>query len=250
MSRASSGQIRVQVVLLLGAAALTLVVPPIRHTLGHGLALLASGQLGQFQQYLLSLGAWAPTVSIALMTAEALLVPVPITIVMVANGLVFGLWPGMLISLAGGLTGAIAAYAIGRWLGRGLVERMLPPASLAAADRLMTKYGPWAVVLERWIPGVPGDPMSYASGLTEMPALRFVALTTIGLIPANLVTAFVGTSVGGDIPLKYWIAGWAIVIVVWLVVRSLRHRASVSQDPGALTTKRAKATKADRLYRH
>lgn len=219
-----------QVVVLLGAAALAFAIPPVRQTLGRGLALLATGQLGQFQQYLLSLGAWAPAASIVLMTAEALLVPVPITIVMVANGLVFGLWPGMLISLAGGLTGALAAYAIGRWLGRALVERMLPAASLAAADRLMTKYGSWAVVLERWIPGVPGDPMSYASGVTQMPAAKFVLLTTVGLIPANLVTAFVGTSVGGDIPLKYWIGGWGIVIAVWLIVRRIRRQKSFTTE--------------------
>lgn len=216
--------------LLIAAAALVVAIPPVRHTLGRGLGLLATGQLGQFQQYLLSLGAWAPAASIVLMTAEALLVPVPITIVMVANGLVFGLWPGMLVSLAGGLTGALAAYTIGRWLGRALVERMLPAASLAAADRLMSKYGSWAVVLERWIPGVPGDPMSYASGLTEMPAAKFLLLTTIGLIPANLVTAFVGTSVGGDIPLKYWIGGWTLAIVLWLIVRRLRKPTSVHHE--------------------
>src|SRR6185312_5674946 len=99
MSRGSPGQVRMQVVVLLGAAALAFAITPVRQTLGRGLALLATGQLGQFQQYLLSLGAWAPAASIVLMTAEALLVPVPITIVMVANGLVFGLWPGMLISL-------------------------------------------------------------------------------------------------------------------------------------------------------
>ena len=209
--------------LLVAAGVLVVAIPPVRETLGRGLGLLATGQLGQFQQYLGSLGAWAPAASVVLMTAEALLVPVPITIVMVANGLVFGLWPGMLISLAGGLTGALAAYTIGRWLGRALVERMLPAASLAAADRLMAKYGSWAVVLERWIPGIPGDPMSYASGLTEMPALKFVLLTTVGLIPANLVTAFVGTSVGGDIPLKYWIGGWSLAIVGWLIVRRLRR---------------------------
>jgi uncharacterized membrane protein YdjX (TVP38/TMEM64 family) len=226
MTTESTGRVRVQALLLLGAALLVVAIPPVRHTLGHGLALLALGQLGQFQQYLQSLGAWAPAASIALMTAEALLVPVPVTIIMVANGLVFGLWPGMLVSLAGGLTGGLAAYAIARWLGRALVERILPAPSLRAADRLMAKYGAWAVVLERWIPGVPGDPVSYASGLTRMPAAKFMALTAIGLVPANLVTAFLGTEVPGDVPIRYWIGGWTIVVVGWLVYRKLRPRAS------------------------
>lgn len=225
---ASAGRVQTQLLVLLFAAVLVVAIPPVRHTLGRGLALLATGQLGQFQHYLLSLGAWAPATSIALMTAEALLVPVPVTIIMVANGLVFGLWPGVLVSLAGGLTGALAAYSIGRWLGRALVERILPAPSLREADRLMAKYGGWAVVLERWIPGVPGDPVSYASGLTRMSFLKFAALTAAGLVPANIVTAFLGTEVPGDVPLTYWIGGWAIVLAGWLAYRAWRPRSKTA----------------------
>lgn len=220
----SAGRIQTHVLLLVGAAVLVVAIPPVRHTLGHGLALLATGRLGHFQQFLLSLGAWAPVASVALMTAQALLVPVPVTIIMVANGLVFGLWPGMLVSLAGGLTGGLAAYAIARWLGRALVERILPAPSLSAADRLMNTYGAWAVVLGRWIPGVPGDPVSYASGLTRMPAVKFTVLTAIGLVPANFVTSFLGTEVPGDVPIAYWIGGWTIVVAGWLFYRRRRKK--------------------------
>jgi uncharacterized membrane protein YdjX (TVP38/TMEM64 family) len=204
-----------QIVAIVAIGLAIVLIPPIRDSLGHGLALLATGQLGQFQEYLLSLGPWAPLASIALMTTQALLIPVPITIVMVANGLVFGLWMGMLVSLAGGLMGGFAAYSIGRWLGRALVEKLLPAGALAAADRLMAKYGGWAVVLERWIPGVPGDPVSYASGLTRMPLWKFLGLTMIGLVPANIVTAYVGTEVAGDIPIKWWLLFWGVVIGLW-----------------------------------
>jgi uncharacterized membrane protein YdjX (TVP38/TMEM64 family) len=225
MTTGSTGRVRVQALLLLGFALLVGAIPPVRHSLGHGLALLASGELGQFHKYLRSLGAWAPAMSIALMTAEALLVPVPVTIIMVANGLVFGLWAGMLVSLVGSLTGGLAAYGIARWLGRALVERFLPAPSLGAADRLMAKYGAWAVVLGRWVPGVPGDPVSYAAGLTRMPAVKFTVLTIVGLVPANLVTAFLGTEVPGDVPITYWIGGWTIVVAGWLFYRRRRKKA-------------------------
>src|SRR5512144_1282974 len=144
----------VSVVLLAGA------IPPARHALVTGISLLATGQLAQFQHHLQSLGAWGPVVSIALIVAESVFVPVPITIIMVANGLAFGLWGGVVVSLAGGVLGALTAYVIGRHFGRALVARILPASSLEAADRLMRRHGRWAIVLERWIPGIPGDPMS------------------------------------------------------------------------------------------
>jgi len=207
------------IVLGLGAVA---AIPPVRHALGHGAVLLASGQLAQFQQHLLSLGPWAPVVSIALLVADALFLPLPATIILVANGLVFGLWMGAIVSFSGSLLGGIIAYAVGRYFGRDLLERFLSAERLDATDRIMTKYGGWALVLERWIPGVPGDPMSYAAGITRMPFLKFLLLTSVGLIPANIVAAYVGVEIAGDVPVLYWIAGWGAVAVVWLLVRRRR----------------------------
>jgi uncharacterized membrane protein YdjX (TVP38/TMEM64 family) len=197
-------------------------IPAARHALGHGAVLLASGQLAQFQQHLLSLGPWAPVVSIALLVADAVFLPLPATIILVANGLVFGLWTGAIVSLTGSLLGGTIAYAIGRYFGRELLARFLSTERLDATDRIMAKYGGWALVLERWIPGVPGDPMSYAAGITRMPFIKFLVLTSIGLIPANVVAAYVGVEIAGDVPLLYWIAGWGLVGVAWILWRRLR----------------------------
>ena len=65
-----------------GAAAVLLVVlvvatPGVRATLGRAISLLATGQLAQFRQYLQSFGKWAPVLSIGLMLAEAIAMPVP-----------------------------------------------------------------------------------------------------------------------------------------------------------------------------
>jgi hypothetical protein len=57
-----------------------------------------------------------------------------------------------------------------------------------------------------------------------MPAVKFVALTTLGLVPANLATAFLGTQVAGDIPLTYWLGGWAVVVAIWLIFRWRKSR--------------------------
>ena len=210
------------------AAALVAVIvaiPQVHVTLGRGVFLLATGQLAQFQQYLRSLGAWAPVASIGLMIVEALAVPLPATIIIVANGLAFGVWRGALVSAAGGAAGALIAYAIGRFVGRTLLERIVPVSNVQWADQFMTKYGKWAIVLERWIPGVPGDPVSYVAGITRVPTPTFLALTMIGLLPANLAAAYLGAQLAGDVPMRYWASGLLLAATVYAGWRTAgRHR--------------------------
>jgi uncharacterized membrane protein YdjX (TVP38/TMEM64 family) len=91
----------------------------------------------------------------------------------------------------------------------------------------MAKYGGWAIVVGHWIPGVPGDPLSYASGITHVAPLRFFLLTTLALVPANLVTAYVGAEVADDVPLPYWFGSIAGLAGLWLVWRlTARRRAA------------------------
>lgn len=219
----ASRRLRFQLIVAAVLVGLVIAIPQSRRVLGHGIYLLGSGQLAQFHHYLLSLGRWAPFVSIALLIL-AVLLPIPATLVMVANGLVFGVWTGALVSLTGTLLGAIAAYSVGRSLGRSIAERFIPRAGLEHADRLMAKYGGWAIVIGHWVPGIPGDPLSYAAGITRMSVFWFLLATTAIEVPANLITAFAGHEVAGDIPLKYWLGGWGAVLAVYLVWRIARKR--------------------------
>jgi uncharacterized membrane protein YdjX (TVP38/TMEM64 family) len=218
--------------LAVGIVIAVVAIPPVRSTFTRGLMLLVSGHLGKFQEYLRGLGVWGPTVSIILMIASSIAVPVPVTVLMIANGLVFGVWTGMLVSFIGGLGGAVSTYVIGRHLGRDAVSRLLSSSNLEAADRAMHRRGSWAIVIGRWIPGIPCDPISYVAGITRTPIVRFVLLTVLGLLPANLVTAFVGAEAATDVQLQYWIFGILIgisVLFVWALIHRQRKRRLVTR---------------------
>ncbi len=222
---------RRSMVLVLLAAVLALAIPPVRVSVWRSLELLATGQLAQFQHYMRSLGAWAPLLSIALMAVAAVAVPIPVAILMVANGLAFGLIGGMVVSLSGALLGAAIAFIIGR-LGRPVVARCLPASSLAQADRLINKYGKWAIVIGRLIPGVPCDPVSYVAGMSDISVGVFLLLTTIGLVPATLATALLGVQEGGDVPTRYWLLGLALIAAAWITWRAWRRPSAKARENG------------------
>jgi len=204
-------------------AAVTLIIPAARTAIEQALSLLTTGQLARLVQFLQSLGGWAPFASIGVLAAQALVIPLPAAIIMVANGLAFGLWRGTLVSMAGTCIGAVAAYAIGRGIGRMVLERVVPRTNVLWADQFMRDYGRWAIVFTRWAPGVPLDPISYVAGLTRVPAVSFVGLTILGMLPATFVTAYLGSNIDRNMPSDYWIPGLLIVATLWLVWRTIRR---------------------------
>jgi membrane protein DedA with SNARE-associated domain len=139
------------------------------------------------------------------MMLEAMCLPIPSEIVLVFAGFLvaqgrFTLWGAMVAGLAGALTGATIAYAVGRFGGRPLVERwgkwvLLTPQRLDSVERWFGRYGAAAVVICRWITGLRAV-VSLPAGLTRMRYSKFLLCTAIGagawVVLAVLIGYFVG----------------------------------------------------------
>jgi uncharacterized membrane protein YdjX (TVP38/TMEM64 family) len=219
---------------LLVAAGCLVVMVPLRQVLVPAFYELAAGQLGQFQHHLQSLGPWGPVFSVALLIAGALGVPVPVTIIMVADGLIYGTQTGTLISLVGGLLGALSAYLLGRHFSLAslaVLERFLPGLSAHTSAGPTKPFVTWGIVLWHWIPGLPCNPMSYAAGCVRMPLSSFLGFTTIGLLPACAITAYLGVQAAGDMPSQYWFLGLLIVGALWLAWHAVQRRNVSRSNP-------------------
>jgi uncharacterized membrane protein YdjX (TVP38/TMEM64 family) len=57
----------------------------------------------------------------------------------------------------------------------------------------------WAVLLGRFAPFIPFDPISYGAGLTQMKFRSFLIPTTIGTLPRALFYTFLGNYFGGTL---------------------------------------------------
>jgi membrane protein DedA with SNARE-associated domain len=88
---------------------------------------------------------------------------------------------------AGGVTGALVLYWLGRWLGYERLRRLAGRrwffvASQRDVDRgcrLFEKHGSWVVAASRCVP-VLRSVVSLPAGMTRMPLVKFVVLTAIG----------------------------------------------------------------------
>jgi uncharacterized membrane protein YdjX (TVP38/TMEM64 family) len=230
------------------ATGLAALHPDVRAGVGHLVDLLASGDRAGVRDYLRSFGVWAPVVSALLVQVQAVVAPLPSFPLMYANGLLFGIWWGGLLSWVSILLSAGLCFGLARLFGRPVVERFVTPAALAWADRHLARYGPFAVFIGRLLPVTSFDLISYASGLTRMRLVPFCLATGIGMAPAVFLTAALA-DLGWSGPWG-WAAGLAGIgvlagLVVWLrpsVLRWLEGR-----DAGRSAPARASAVAAEIL---
>lgn len=136
-------------------------------------------------------GAGAAAVGVSLLVVDVAL-PVPSSGVMILHGLLFGLWVGAALSLAG----AIGAAAVGFWLGRAgnaWIRRLVTPEEHDRAGRLLARWGALAIVASRPVPMLAETVMILA-GASPMPWGRAMLAALAGTIPAALAYAAVGAT--------------------------------------------------------
>ena len=194
--------------------------------------ILGSGDIAGLRDYLASFGLWAPVVSLLLMVLQALAAPVPSFLVTFANGLLFGVFWGWMLSLFGHVLAAAVCFGISRALGRVPVEALVGRAGLESADRWFERWGVYAVFAGRLVPGVAFDAISYAAGLTRMRFRSFMAATTLGIFPQTFLYSYLGRQAPEYVGLFF--VSTALVVVgaaVFVYLRRRKERREAGNEP-------------------
>jgi uncharacterized membrane protein YdjX (TVP38/TMEM64 family) len=181
-----------------------------------------------------------------MMIIQAIAIPVPSELVLIAGGLAFGFPFGWLVGALGSIVAAVLGFYISRKGGRSLAIKLVGERGIKFADNWFNRWGAWAVLLGRFAPFIPFDAISYSAGLTTMKLKNFMIPTIIGTLPRALFYTTLGSFFGvtfqellehykltGEIPpelqsmvtqFNYVLLGVVAVIAVifvvyWLVTR-------------------------------
>jgi len=165
---------------------------------GLAVATGVEGALGGAAAWVGEGGAAAALLSVGLLWADVAL-PIPSTPLLVANGAAFGLLPGALVSLVGGVGATLLAWRLGRLYearrsaGAGLERAGLERAGLerTQAERYLTRWGGWAIVLTRPIP-ILAEAVALLAGTLPLSACRVALYALIGHILPCFGYAYMG----------------------------------------------------------
>lgn len=160
------------------------------------------------------------------------LTPVPAAALTIAAGATFGLVRGVGVVAVGATLGAVAAFFLGRWLGRDAVQG-LAGGRLGALDALLTRRGLLSVIFVRLIPLFPYAAVNYVGGLTGVRFRDYLIGTAIGILPATVAYVAVGAygSKPGSLPFLVAVGALVIVTVGGLIAARRRKRHD-HLDPG------------------
>lgn len=143
----------------------------------------------------------------------ALFVPGPI--LAAGSGVLFGPVLGTFVTLGATVGTATIASLIGRRAGRTSARALLGAQRADRLDRQIHRGGLWAVVGQRFVPGISDALASYAFGAFGVPLWQMAIGAFIGSVPRAFVYTALGASIGDlSAPLAYTaIAVWCVTAI-------------------------------------
>ncbi|UXA14551.1 TVP38/TMEM64 family protein [Mycobacterium sp. SMC-8] len=142
-----------------------------------------------------STGPLAPLTYVAVSSVlGALLVPGPL--LAAGSGFLFGPLLGTFVTLGATIGSAVITAFAGRRAGRDSARALLGADRAARVDGLIRRGGLWAVVGQRWIPGVNDALASYTFGAFGVPLWQMAAGAFIGSAPKAFAYTALGSTLG------------------------------------------------------
>lgn len=160
-------------------------------------------------------GAAAPLAYVVLSAGlGAIFVPGPI--LAAGSGFLFGPILGTFVTLGATVGTAMLASLAGRRAGRDSARALLGADRADRLDALVQQRGLWAVVGQRFIPGISDALASYAFGAFGVPLWQMAVGAFIGSVPRAFVYTALGASIGDlSAPLAYTAIGvWCVTAVI------------------------------------
>lgn len=144
----------------------------------------------------------------------ALFVPGPI--LAAGSGVLFGPVLGTFVTLGATVGTATIAGLVGRRAGSDSARALLGPQRADRLDHQIERGGLWAVVGQRFVPGLSDALASYGFGAFGVPLWQMAVGAFIGSVPRAFVYTALGASIGDlSAPLAYTAIGvWCVTAVI------------------------------------
>lgn len=167
-------------------------IPQVQEFLNEAWSVLSSGDEKRTEQWVSQFGWFGPALIILVMILQMFLIVIPTPILMVVAVVAFGGFWGTIILLIAIFLASTIGYAIGRYFGLVIVEKLIGYNTQKKIASFIDEYGFWTVIVVRLSPFLSNDAISFVGGVLKMGYWKFIGATMLGITPLILFIAFLG----------------------------------------------------------
>jgi len=162
------------------------------------------------------------TLAVVVFLLADIVLPVPSSFVLTTTGYLLGLPLGLAVNFIGLSCACMAGYALGRFAGGPLAQRVVGRAQLERFAALSQRHGDMLLVAFRAMP-VLAEATTLLAGLSRMPLPRFLLVVSIGNAVVAAVYAWIGAVSASQS--SFLFASVAAFVLPLLIVLAMRRAA-------------------------
>jgi len=185
----------------------------------------------KIKEIIMSYGRYGILAFTAMQAMQVIVFFIPGEVVQIAGGFIYGTFWGSVLSLAGITVGSAAIYWLSRIYGKPLVMKVVSKRHHEFFDRLL-KLGSlnYVIFMIYLIPGIPKDMFGYFCGLSEVGFGYFLLYSTIGRLPALIISSYFGAGIndGDDVVL----IAIAVVMTILFIVGVFKGESIIRRISG------------------
>ena len=232
-----SGEGWVQLIAGLGFIVLLIVIniidPTFYPTMWH---LATSGSMEEIAEYIQSFGPMAMVVSMLLDIFVNAVGFLPSIFISTANGLVFGMWPGIIISWLAETIGVVISFYIMRYFLRDTADKLIEKSTvLMKVDDFSGKNGFVVMLFARSLPYFPSGVITALGAISKIKPRDYILANLIGKFPSTALEVAIGTDIVnfqenmGRLGIIVVVAG-VVYFILWKVYKNYMYKKNAEQE--------------------
>jgi uncharacterized membrane protein YdjX (TVP38/TMEM64 family) len=177
-------------------------------------------------------------VFIGFQIVQVVAAPIPGEVTGLIGGYIYGACLGTVYSTIGLTIGSWIAFALARFFGLPLVERVVKPAIIEKYDYFLEHRGLFVSFILFLIPGFPKDYLCYIMGASHMKTWHFLGISTAGRLLGTILLSVSGSCARNNQYTELlFIAGASCLLLVIAYfyrdkfIDSLKRRHVISETP-------------------
>lgn len=237
-----SGEGWVQLIAGIGFIVLLIIInivdPTFYPTMWH---LATSGSMEEVAEYIQSFGPMAMLVSMVLDIFVNAVGFLPSIFISTANGLVFGMWTGIIISWLAETIGVVISFYIMRYFLRDTADKLIAKSTvLMKVDDFSGKNGFVVMLFARSLPYFPSGVITALGAISKIKPRDYILANLIGKFPSTALEVAIGTDIVnfqenmGRLGIIVLVAG-VVYFILWKVYKNYINKKNAEQehDPNA-----------------